>query len=210
MRNWYEEAITTLDQWIAALRQVDSQATILPGYQVALGHALAVLGWFCIHFGRPGRARAALEESLSLLRAQDAPHVLANALLYTGVLHLQSGDYAQCEQCVLESLHLYRTLRRSNMRVGQCYNLLSYSALAQGRLAEARRHIDEALDLIKDTGESFATIRGQALVTAIASAQGDLSEAERLARETVALSRTFNDPWPEAQALLELGVLALR
>src|SRR5262245_57050675 len=210
MRNWYEEAITTLEQWIATLRQVDVQAAALAAYQVTLGHALAVLGWFCVHFGQPDRARAALEESLSLLRAQNAPNVLANALLYTGVLHIQSGDYAQCEQCVLESLHLYRALGRSNLRVGQCYNLLSYSALAQGRLAEARRHIGEALGLIKDTGESFATIRGQALVTAIVSAQGDLPEAERLARETVALSRTFNDPWPEAQALLELGVLTLR
>jgi predicted ATPase len=210
MRNWYEEAITTIEQWIAALRQVDPQAAVLAPYQVALGHALAVLGWFCVHFGQPGRARAALEESLSLLRAQHAPHVLANALLYTGVLHVQSGDYAQCEQCALESLRLYRAFQGSNMRVGQCYNLLSYSALAQGRLAEARRYIGEALGLIKDTGETFATIRGLALVTAITSAQGDLPEAERLARETLALSRTFNDPWPEAQALLELGVLAIR
>ena len=39
-------------------------------------------------------------------------------------------------------------------------------------------------------------------------AQGDLSEAERLAYQTLALSRRVNDAWPEAQALLELGVLA--
>jgi predicted ATPase len=209
MRTGFEEAITTLDPWLAALRQVDTQTAALADYQVALGHALAVLGWFCLRFGQIDRATEALEQSLGLLRAQNAPHVLADALLNRGVLHYVTGDYARCEQCVQESLRLQRTVGRE-VKVAQCIAFLSYASFAQGKLAEARTHISETLRLLKAMGETWATIRCQTLLTKIVSAQGDLPEAERLARETLALSRTINDSESEALALMDLGGLALR
>jgi hypothetical protein len=64
--------------------------------------------------------------------------------------------------------------------------------------------------MLNTMGETWATIRCQTLLTTIVSAQGELPEAERLARETLMLSRTLNDASSEALALKELGVLALR
>src|SRR5204863_3061659 len=124
--------------------QVDAQTAALADYQIALGYALAVLGWFCPRVGQMDRARAALEQSLGLLRAQHAPHALAYALGGAGALHFVAGDFAQCEQYVLESLQLYRTLGRDNW-MGSCHHFLSYASLAQGRLAEAQMHSGEAL-----------------------------------------------------------------
>jgi tetratricopeptide (TPR) repeat protein len=204
-----EEAITTLDQWIAALRQVDAQTAALADYQVALGYALAVLSWFCPRFGQMGRARQDLEQSLALLRAQHAPHALACALGSAGALHFLAGDFAQSRQYVRESLHLYSILERDHW-VGSCHHFLSYVSLAQGRLAEARMHSNEALRLLNPTGETWATIRVQTQLAAVLSAQGALPEAERLSRETLALSRAVHDPWSEAQTLTELGGLMLR
>jgi predicted ATPase/DNA-binding SARP family transcriptional activator len=209
LRNRLEETVAMLEQWIRALRQADSQAAAMADHQVALGHTLAVLSWSYLRLRQFGRAQAASEESLGLLRAQNAPHALADALFLAGALRIVPGEYAECEQYVRESLHLERALGRDVM-VARCYYFLGYAALEQSRLAEARMHVSEALRLLKATGETFATIRNQVLLTTIVSAQGELAEAERLAHATLALNRTANDPWSEARMLTELGVLALR
>ncbi|HWO69326.1 MAG TPA: adenylate/guanylate cyclase domain-containing protein [Actinomycetota bacterium] len=192
---------TPVDEAILRLEEIGREAFGLrsgssPGSDIPL----AMLGRF-------DEARRANEEWRALFEELGRPQWLTD--FARGMVELITGDAREAE----------RFLRRGRdelLRMGEKSVLSTLSALLsralclQGRFDEALPFIEESVELApsEDAASQMYWRTSKAMVQA---SRGDLGEAERLAREAVAIGRTTDAINDLADALADLaGIVAAR
>jgi class 3 adenylate cyclase len=151
------------------------------------------------------RARALYAQARAMFVEVGATVLAAHTSLTSGRVELLAGDAAAAEA---ELLGDYEALGEMGERYFRplVAALLAQALHAQGKLAEARSFADAAREL---AGEDDIEAQGvwRAVAARVRSADGEVEEAEALARESVELLRRTDAPVMQADVLLHLGLV---
>jgi predicted ATPase/transcriptional regulator with XRE-family HTH domain len=217
MTSRYQEAINLFEQMVRDLEPDGAPVAAAPAVEmetVALGHALACLGYFLFRSGQFNRARPELERSLSLLGplagspSRASRTALSDAYFYAGSMLYLMGDYERGRQMLRDCLDMKRALG-DTWSMGGIYFHLGNSALLMGQYGEAQHDFDESLALVRGLNDLVARLRVSSTLSAVLYKQGSYERARQLAQETVTLCKTAGDRWSKAQALKIVGLASL-
>ena len=205
-RGWLREGEQAAAEAVAVLRRAVERGE--DEAQAALGSSLARLGIMAYLLGRYEQARAALEESLSLVRRAGDRRELAVVLNNLAILSSLQGDYRQATEIFEDSLALFAAVGDRRMEAVLLNNIgLTYRIM--GEHEEARRFITKSLDICREQGFKMAEGRAVLSLGIVAHMREEYDEAIRRYREALALFRELGDPREEAMALGNLGTVLI-
>ncbi|MGC1377366.1 MAG: tetratricopeptide repeat protein [Anaerolineales bacterium] len=130
------------------------------------------------------RARAYLDEALTLCRETKYPVGMAYCLSDLGLLALRQGDYRTAHRWLEETLTIHRRLGRGESIV---YSLIQLGELAsrEGDYAQASAYYEESLSLAKQTGVNLPLADWVPVKLGYSALwQGDTGRAGRLFEES--------------------------
>jgi tetratricopeptide (TPR) repeat protein len=146
------------------------------------------------------------EEALRLATREGRGNTPIVAHGCLGLLHLAQGDLEHAVRVLEQGLALSRAsgnrtwLRPIGAGLGYAYAL-------QGRLAEGRMLLEEAISVTIRTGGLFGHAYGVARLSEVCRLAGCGDEARQYARQALDLARRHRERANEALALHQLGVL---
>jgi len=181
-----------------ALRGGDSR---LQG--VIAGH----LGGLAIEDADVDEARRLWEEAERLARQTADDRTAAAALINLATLDLEAGRVSESARRVAEALSL-APRGPHDAAAARVLTDLAVAEAAGGRTDGALLYLEQALGF-GDFPDADSRERVFAALAGDARDRGDLEEARRLGEETLELVRTRGDQTAVAQALCDLGVIAL-
>ncbi len=206
-RGWFQEGAAAFLEAAQALRPRRG-APLDAGQACDLGRILAHYGYLASRLGMFEPARAALAESLALLRDGDQPEALSHALMYQGMVAFQMGDYAQARRDLNEGLALGRAAS-DPWTIAFCEAWGSMVAHALGQYAEAEALFRSSLAAYRALGNPRCIVFCVTFCSVTLVALGKHREAQALLREGLMLSQPTDDPWGMALLLQHLGLVAL-
>jgi len=191
-----EVAAPFLEECIAVAR------TARDAQSLRLG--LNVLGRLRVDQGRYDLAEPILREALGVARELDETYAMAVAANSLGDLSIGIGDWAQASELLEECLGWERG---SGNRTTLAHTLSSLGRLAliEGDLSTARSRFSEALQAMKDCGETFSP--AMLGLAEVALSAGDLVEARALLSDALAVTNSGAASRGKAQILHSLGNL---
>jgi predicted ATPase/serine/threonine protein kinase/DNA-binding CsgD family transcriptional regulator len=187
------------DNLRAALRFTLEQAEAGRDSAMAL-HLGSVLTPFWLMRGHWSEGRAFLERALTK-REGVGGTVLAKALVATGKLAFQQGDYERAELLAEESLALFREIGDTRGST-PALEILGVLAWNRGKLSSAQALLQEALALYKQTSDKQATVNLLVDLAWLARGQGEYTRARVLCEECLTLSSDLGDTRGAANAQL--------
>lgn len=196
-----EITVTRFTNSLALYRQLDDKAGIA-NLSLCLVHVLRN------DADRLAEVQTYLNESLTLLRAQDEAEELFWALQQQGELALYTGNYAAAEQHFREVAAHWRQLD-AKLNLAWAMALVGETTALQGNLSIAEGCYAEAYLLFRELGHKD----GEAIVCyhqgEIARRQGHLTEAHRLYQESITVCQPLQNRHITARCLAGLGGVAL-
>ena len=172
---------------------------------------LQVLAAVEFELGKVGRTIETLKKMQSVRSL--APEQRASILGISATLILRSRPH-QAEQQLLEAVHLWGEAGRGDSAdVGGLLNSLAVLYLEQGRVDDARRVLDRAIEIFNQSGDSLPMDYIQALNGrgAASARTGQWTQAERDLKEAVAIAGRHPRMSTAVKAsLLENYAVALR
>jgi tetratricopeptide (TPR) repeat protein len=143
-----------------------------------LGVLLAMDGQF-------DEARQLVGEARNILSAISHPRPFADTATWTGRIAILAGDVQRAEAVYREGFDIARAIGEPMLRDPLAIGLAD--ALCRlGRSAEAAAYLEDVAELRK-TGSAFMSAAWRATQARVLALRGDVLEAERLARDAVAL-----------------------
>jgi tetratricopeptide (TPR) repeat protein len=166
--------------------------------------ALLVAGWLEASAGNVALAQDDVEEADAIAAQLDGQVLRAEVARHRGFLHLQQGLPAEALNAAADGLTTYRELDLE-WQIAASLVLTAYGALMLGDTATAARDGAEAVEILTPLGDSWGLVHAQAMLGALAAAEGRFEEAidalAGAAQESSALGFL-------GQAALHLGSLA--
>ncbi len=200
-RNWLQEGEEAFGSALSALEQANGSERAR-----LRGQLLARQGLFCRRRGDFDRARALLQESVTLLLDAGNPAELAFSLNNLGYAVYRLGDYEAAKRLLRESIGLYREVGDQWGTANALNNL--------GMVVDVDQH-EEGQALFKESYEirkALGDQRGMALCLnnwgVSVEMQGRYEQATRLYQESLALCREIGDRWIMGMVLSNLGDVA--
>ena len=172
-------------------RQIQSQAW--------LTRTLGALGAFA-----EGRRYGEEALRLATLEGRGQTPIVAHGCL--GLLYLAQGDLEHAVRVLDQGLALCRASGRP-IWLSPIAAALGYAAALQGRLAEGRALLEEAVSVTIRTGVWFEHARWVAWLSEVCRLAGHGEEAWQHARQALDLARQLKERGNEALALHQLGVV---
>ena len=157
---------------VAARRQLAESLAIHRdlGDKAGLAATLANLGQVAVLQADTVEAATLLEEALALSRESANAHSLGGSLNHLGHVAQLRSDYELARHLHTESLLVFQKIHPQQLGVGEANRNLGETALAEGDVSLAMRHLREALDLFRFHGArahlawSLAGLAGAAAV----------------------------------------------
>ena len=171
---------------------------------------LNTLGFeIAFHQGQYERADMLLSEAAALARELEARTFLASTLHRLGYVNRARRDYKRAYAYDHEALEIYRGFGDKRHIVEMLVGL-GRTTLAQGEFGQARAFFEEAIRIDRERGDTYhlAFILGAAGL-GLGLYIKDYEQADAYLREAVALAREDGNPQIEAEALNNLGWVAL-
>jgi predicted ATPase/DNA-binding CsgD family transcriptional regulator len=177
------------------------------GSDRTIGRALIALGNSAYDQGNLERAEAVYTRSLETIRRIDEPRALQVALGNLGFVRYQQEMYPEAESLLTEAIELEPATGRSAALYWSLVGLAQVE-LRMGQLAEAEARLLEVIERQRETdlGQLGAAT---AVLAALKRAQGCHTEAESLARESLANRVARDERAFITDSLAELGAIAL-
>jgi predicted ATPase/DNA-binding SARP family transcriptional activator len=177
----------------------------------ARARALTGAGVLAVELGDWERAAARLEESLAISRRLNDVKMQATVLAWLGWAAGEMGDHSRASACYGESLALNRQRggRAGGVSVAFVLNGLGNLAVCQEDFAAARAYYEESLALRRELGDDYGVICSLANLGFVVYHDGDLVQAGRLFRESLALAGDLQSRMDIALGMLGLAVVAL-
>jgi predicted ATPase len=198
---WQRERLEQLEQEHANLRVAlrfaleQAEAEHNSAMALRLGAALTP---FWLKRGHWSEGRAFLERALASHEGVERP-VLAKALVASGKLAFQQGEYAQAERLAEESLALFGE-RGDTRGSALALEIRGMVAWNRGHLSKAQALLQEALALYRQTNDKEGMVNSLFALAWLARGQGEYSRARVLCQESLALSRDRGDTREVADA----------
>lgn len=206
MRSWFGEGADLFGLARAAL---EPTATVDPAMALTWARLLAREAWFVFHSGRQQSARVMLDQSLTMLRAGDAP--LAE-LVWTGnylaAVCSYLGEYDLTIALCHESMALAAQAELTYERV-VALSVLCQTTYDQGAYAAARGWGEQSLVLEQRIGSPWSIAFSLTNLGKVAAAQGEYSTARDLIARSLQIRRELGDLRGAALCRNRLGDLAL-
>lgn len=204
IRGWYQLGITIFNEPINQMQTAaeDSAARLLHG------KALGFLGFFTGVIGHPERGLTLCDEALFIIRSLDQPEALGYALLGAAL------------NCVfldrLDRLHeIAQELNQISQEIGDKWlegfslNFMTAILISQERLDEARKKIDQALQVFGQEIGDYLGLTWAALVRGrLALTQREYPEARSFFERSLKAGQTLNNRRTIQQAYDNLGDVA--
>jgi predicted ATPase/DNA-binding CsgD family transcriptional regulator len=185
------EAAVLLTESLALARRLGDQVSIADSL-TQLGHVAAAGNDY------PG-ARACHDEALAIRRAISDRRGTAISLSSLGVLARAQGDLVQARLLLEEALVLFRDVH-DQFSIAATTGHLVDAAFDANDLSRARTLLVESLDALRALGARFGVARCLERWAALASAQGRLAPAIRLAGAASALRTARGEPLSSAES----------
>ncbi|MEV6525386.1 BTAD domain-containing putative transcriptional regulator [Longispora sp. NPDC051575] len=190
-----EEASEHLTRAVDAGRRMGS----LPAQANNLGN----LGNVYADLGRLREAADHHQRALGLFRDMGAEGGEAHGLHNVGWCHLHMGDFEKALEYTEASAVLFH-------RLGDQYESAAHYNASEacrelGRIGDARRHADQALEIARAAGDRRLEVGALSAVGEVARLSGRPGEAVALQERAAELGRETDSPEPEARALLWLA-----
>ncbi len=184
-----------------ALARRKAEAT---GNRFLVGGVLLDLGNALSACEEPARAEQADQEAIDLFREIGALGKTAPVLFNLGGLRLIAGDLKEADRLMreaLETCQAYDTLCRERF-----LHPVGVNRLHRGELAEARRMIEEGIDLNQRQGNRYRVAEAMSYLPDIAAWSGDLPRAVALQRQVLSLRQEIGIPRNIAWAHSDLAM----
>jgi tetratricopeptide (TPR) repeat protein len=197
----------------AAVELARRNVTLLRGDLVRERYGMAVLPavysrtvlvWSLAELGEFDDGLAIGQESARMAEAAEHPYSIVFSRFGLGALHLRQGDLSRAVTELESALSLCRS---ADIRA-PLLNVVTplCSAYAQsGRIADARKLVDEAVDVAVAMGDPLGHWLRTGVLAEIHLAAGRVEDALPLARRAVELTRYIKSRGSEAWALRLLG-----
>jgi class 3 adenylate cyclase/DNA-binding winged helix-turn-helix (wHTH) protein/tetratricopeptide (TPR) repeat protein/ABC-type thiamine transport system ATPase subunit len=167
--------------------------------RAALAQTLGVLGAFA-----EGRRHGEEALRLATLEGRGATPMIASALL--GGVSLAQGDLEHAIRILEPGLALCRASGNRDWLQTLAAGL-GYAYALQGRLAEGRALLEEAISESLSTGTRQSHAHWLASLSEVCRLAGCYDEAWQHARQALELAQQQKARWPEARALYQLGAV---
>lgn len=158
--------------------------------------------------GEHERQRAVLTELFARAEAEGQPRGLAEVNTRLAKLEIDLGRYSQAEAAGARAAEAARGQQGLEPLHADALLLLARTRFQEGRSAEARPPMDEALALARRHGYRRGEYNTLAQLGLLHWQQGDHEAAERLLADALALTRAAGDLRREMDMLNNLGVVA--
>ncbi len=157
--------------------------------------------------GRRVEERELLDDAL--LRARDRQDRAreARALLASSRLRAVTNQLSQAREEGRETLSVAHDVGEERVET-HCHALLGTIAFREARYQDARRHMNEALELSRRRQDADAQAEALQTLGTISQSVGSFEHAEELHREAMSIYRRSGDLAHEADALTSLGNIA--
>nr|MBA3531493.1 tetratricopeptide repeat protein [Ardenticatenales bacterium] len=183
------------------------EAALSAEQRLLLGKLRAREGVFSRPLGLYAASQAALEESLSLLRALEAWSEVAFVLNNLGILAINQGDYGRAQALLQEGYGLYR--QSGNRRgLAFCLNNLGFVAIARGEHAEGKQLLRRGLTLFRESGDVQGAASALANLGEVAHSLGKFEEARQLYAESLQIQESMGNRMAMLYSLIGLGNVA--
>ncbi len=163
-----------------------------------LAYLLDLLGQIALDQGEDNRARALLEEGLTLHRETGDTRGSLNALTYLKRVLSAQGEMSRARVCAEEMLTLSRSV---GFRVGlaSALSFLGRLALAEGNVATAGELFEESVALLREVNDSWPIVTNLQGIGVTVAELGRPVEAARLWSAAEALCATLGLPLPPGE-----------
>jgi predicted ATPase/DNA-binding CsgD family transcriptional regulator len=199
-------AIVAGDQ-LAARAPFEESAAICRELQDTRGVARALGGLAYALAANDPSAKKMTAEALELWRRLDSAAGIAEMLLREAEIAMSTGDNAAAERLVKEGFALCRTVDGGVM-LGEAELLVGRFALLREDRAQARHHLEKALERFQVLGAFLGAAGCLSLLGNSAAQEGDLVRAATYQEEALALVRYTNDPKRIGPIQRQLGRIA--
>jgi Tfp pilus assembly protein PilF len=153
-----------------------------------------------LHQGANDTARGLFEQTLAITRGGDA---MGEGMALNNLTRLATeiGDYTEADEYGREALACGQALR-SAWQTAMALTQLGQSAIGQGKVAKARRLLEEGVMIARTSGDRKLIARSVDALGQVALTQGHQQHARALLRESLRLRHGVGD-WPNFSAGLE-------
>ena len=204
VRGWLNAGFTQTDALIQRLRPLAE----ITQHKVALGLALAFHGMFCFRLGDYARAKATLDESLSIVRPLNIPNAMKPVLIFNGIVTSLMGDVSTAQEYMNEGVSLAKETGDTwFLALGQ-FNL-GFQLGLQGKREPAYELMHAGLLLWREMGNIRFTGMALNFISPIAIELNLRGEARAYLEESLRLTSSVKDRWGMGTALGQLGLLDL-
>jgi len=204
VRGWLNAGFTQTDAFIQKLRPLAET----PKQRVPLGLALAFHGMFCFRLGDYARAKATLDESLSMMRPLNIPDAMKPVLIFNSIVTSLMGDVSTAQEYIKEGVSLARETGDTwFLALGQ-FNQ-GFQLGLQGKREPAYELMQAGLLLWREMGNIRFTGMALNFISPIAIELNLLDEAHAYLEESLKLTSSVKDRWGMGTALGQLGLLDL-
>lgn len=156
--------------------------------------ALRFMGWLVHDLGNLEQGAQFVDEALVLTRELEDKPELMDTLSDRAMIAARLGDFARAEQLFGEQLALSRRLGHTG-GVSSALGGLAMVARYQGQFDHAQSLLEEARKLDQHSAVPFNTgVRGL-IYGAVAYDQGNVAQAARLYRDSLAIFRSMKAKW---------------
>ncbi len=203
---WYRRGhLAEGRRWLEAAWALTTGPRTSP-WRVTLGRQLGEAYW---NLGEFAAARACLEESLSLARAESPrnPQVLMDTLNALGRVVKDLGDYAGAKRYLEEGLTLARDSASQEALIPLLRNLGNVN-VDLGNFPEAKRCFEESLALARAQGDRFATAGALNNLGLVAITLKAYAEAQAYFQESQAIFEEDGNQLGVALTSVNLGRIA--
>lgn len=232
-RNWLEEALlseSTLPDslradclraaghfafrqgdYVTAARRLDAAHTLARALEdpQRLANTLLSMGSLAWSQGDLRKSKQLYQSALEASRNANFYRMTARLLNNLGVVNKQLGLLAEARNCYEQAIDANRA---AGEPYASCIPLINLASLcyAEGDFDAARRLCSEYMPIVEELKDRVGIAEGQLVLARIAACEADYARAESLLDNALTHYRDIGSKAQQAEALAEIGLLALR
>jgi tetratricopeptide (TPR) repeat protein len=185
-------AYATRGDWAEGIEACERALKLSPDlFETAF--VMACLGKAYLEAGEVGRALRTLERAIQLADQVRSRQWCAYFRTWLGEAYLRDNQLDQAQEVLGQTLAVCTDLEFAS-GVGWCHHLLGRLAQARGKLAEAQRHLDEAVQVFRLLGAKFELARTCLAQAELSNAQSDSERVRNYLREARRLFDVLRTP----------------
>ena len=175
-------------------------------YTNGLAMANRILGVSYWTFGEPKQALERLKASQDLYESISDKEGEANALMNSGMVYADIGEYETALKIYEQSIERFRQLDLKR-RIATTFTKIGSVLIQQNKLAEAKGYLTNALNMHSDDGYDYGVSEAHNRLGILSLMQNELELGEYHIQKSMEIVVSLNDEDGQLSNLIQLGKL---